>query len=215
MPCSVKVGARSSPLARAQVEEVFKELVYHHSTVTFSPRFLATKGDLDRATSLRDLPKDDFFTREIDELLMAQEIDVAIHSAKDLPATLLSGLKVVALTKGVDPRDVLVLREGATLAHVKRVATSSVRREEAVLALKGDVEFCDIRGTIGERLMRLEEDVDGVVIAEAALIRLGLTHLNRLYLPGETAPLQGRLAVVAREGDREMERLFQCLEYCM
>jgi hydroxymethylbilane synthase len=211
MPYSINVGARGSALSRAQVDEVLRELQRFHPKIIFSPRFSETKGDLDKKTSLRDLPKDDFFTKEVDDLLLKGFVDAAIHSAKDLPEPLPKGLMLVALTKGVDPRDSLVMRHGDHLDNVSLVATSSYRREEAVLALKSGVTFCDIRGTIEERLKRLQDDIDGVVVAEAALIRLGLTSLNRVILPGGAVPMQGRLAVVAREGDLEMERIFKVL----
>ena len=94
------------------------------------------------------------------------------------------------------------------------IGTSSDRREEMVSQLQDDLEFVDIRGTIRERLDRLyERKVDGVVLAEAALIRLGLIHLNRIRLPGETAPMQGRLAVVARKGDEQMRELFSSVHH--
>lgn len=148
--------------------------------------------DLDKTTSLRGLEKSDFFTRELDQMLLNGQIDAAIHSAKDLPDPLPRGLRIAYLSKGLDPRDSLVIKN----QPVKVVATSSVRREEAVKKLFPECKVVDIRGTIEERLAK---DVDGVVIAEAALIRLQLTHLPRIYLPGETAHLQGKIAVVCRE----------------
>lgn len=179
-------GARSSPLSRAQVEEIKQEF-----GLFFDVLWVETVGDLDKETSLREMEKTDFFTRELDQLLLGRKIDAAIHSAKDLPDPLPKGLKVAAFSKGVDPRDSLVIKR----EPIRLVATSSVRREEAVRALFPECEFVDMRGTIHERL---EKDVDGVVIAEAALIRLNLTHLPRIFLPGPTAPMQGKLAIVCR-----------------
>lgn len=208
MPSLIKVGARASPLSIAQVDEVLKEIRLFHPQITFLPHFLKTRGDIDQNTSLRYQPKNDFFTKEVDDLLLSGVVDVAIHSAKDLPEELPNGLKIVAITKGVDNRDALVMRKGYKLSDVKRVATSSIRREEIVKELLGDIEVVDLRGTIGERLDRLYDDVDGVVVAESALIRLGLTELNRAILPGQTAHLQGRLAIVARSDDADMAILF-------
>lgn len=181
------IGARSSPLSRAQVAEIIQEFNLSCQII-----WVDTTGDLDKTTSLRSLEKTDFFTRELDQLLLQGQIDLAIHSAKDLPDPLPKGLKLAALSKGVDPRDSLVIKREPLCV----VATSSQRREEAVKQLYPNCQFVDVRGTIHERLGK---DVDGVVIAEAALIRLGLTHLKRVYLPGETAPLQGKLAIVCRE----------------
>lgn len=200
-PFSVKVGARASTLSKRQVEEVQALL----PDILLEPIYVKTTGDYDRTTSLRTLEKTDFFTREIDAMLLKGACRLAIHSAKDLPDPLPKGLKLIALTKGVDPSDSLVLREKESLKKGVVIATSSVRREEMVRALMPDVAFVDIRGTIEERLAHMHrKKVDGVVIAEAALIRLGLTHLNRIRLPGETAPLQGRLALIACEDDREI-----------
>lgn len=181
------IGARSSPLSRAQVTEARKEFGLEGRVV-----WVTTTGDRDRSISLRSMEKTDFFTRELDEMLLKGEIDLAVHSAKDLPDPLPTGLKLAALSRGVDPRDSLVIRR----EPVKWVATSSVRREEAVRELFPNCQFVDVRGTIEERL---QMDVDGVVVAEAALIRLNLTHLTRVFLPGETAPLQGKLALVCRD----------------
>lgn len=180
-------GARSSPLSRAQVEEIQKEF-----DLFFNVIWVKTRGDFDQKTSLRGLEKSDFFTRELDQMLLDGEIDIAIHSAKDLPDPLPKGLKIAALSKGVDPRDSLVIKK----EPVQLVATSSSRREEAVRQIFPNCQFVDLRGTIHERL---EKDVDGVVVAEAALIRLKLTHLKRLFLPGETVPYQGRVAIVCRD----------------
>lgn len=204
MPSCIKVGARSSPLSRRQVEEVAEAL-----QIELSPLFLETQGDLDQTTSLRSLGKSNFFTDTLDHALLEGHCRIAIHSAKDLPEPLEEGLTLVALTRGLSNRDSLVLRDGDHLRPGMRIATSSERREVATAALCPRLTFVDIRGTIDERIDLLEKRVvDGVVIAEAALIRLNLTHLNTLPLPGPTTPYQGQLAIIARTGDREMEELF-------
>lgn len=205
----ILVGARDSPLSKKQVEEVYLELKQFHPQITFHPLYVKTVGDLDKKRSLRSLDKTDFFTRELDQMVLEKKVRIAIHSAKDLPEPLPKGLVIAALTKGVASFDSLVLRENEQLPHNGVVATSSERREESVRQLYPAARFVDIRGNIQERLEKLHQrTVDGVVIAEAALIRLELTHLTRIRLPGETAPLQGRLAVVAREGDDEILELF-------
>lgn len=186
------IGARASPLSREQVEEVRREFGWEFEVV-----WVKTIGDRDKTTSLRGMEKTDFFTRELDQMLLAGEIDAAIHSAKDLPEPLPKGLKIAALSHGVDPRDSLVIKK----EPMRVVATSSQRREEAVRALFPDCKFVDLRGTIQERL---QKEVDGVVVAEAALIRLHLTHLKRIFLPGPTAPLQGKLAIVCRQNDENI-----------
>ena len=213
----ITVCSRTSALARAQVQEVLQELKIYHSQIEFEVYYLHSRGDLDLLTSLRNLGKTDFFTRELDELVLRGTYRIAIHSAKDLPDPLPSGLSVVCLTKGVNPADSLVLKEGVNLQNLPPaalIATCSPKREEAVLQLRSDFTFCDLRGTIEQRLAKLERnEVDGVVIAEAALIRLKLTHLNRIQLPSATTEGQGRLCVVAQAHDIEMQKLFQCLHY--
>ncbi|MDP1836847.1 MAG: hydroxymethylbilane synthase [Chlamydiales bacterium] len=215
MSFSIKIGARSSPLSKAQIEEVRADLLSFHSHIVLDSILVETTGDLDQKTSLRNLGKTDFFTKQVDELLLTGQCRIAVHSAKDLPETLTPGLELICLTKGQDPSDSLVLREGQTMDSLPSgaiIATSSERRELAVKQLRSDLCFRDIRGTIGQRLAVLERgEADGVVIAEAALIRLGLTHLNRIKLPGPTVPFQGQLAITARHGDSEMRDLFACL----
>ena len=206
----VLVGARSSPLSRAQVAEIARFV-----DVELQPVWVPTQGDKDQQTSLRSLGKTDFFTREIDQMVLDGIVRVGIHSAKDLPDPLREGLRVAAMTTSIDSRDALVMREGMCIRSLKDnavIATSSERREQAALLLRSDFRFKDLRGTIGDRLKQLDcAEVDGVIIAEAALIRLGLTHLNRVYLPGETTAGQGQLAIVCRTNDVEMIELFERL----
>lgn len=213
---TLTVASRGSPLAKAQVIEVQREINLHYPNLTFDCIFVNTMGDKDQETSLRTMDKTDFFTKEIDALLLSGDCRVAIHSAKDLPDPLPDGLTLAAITKGIDPSDALVLKPGLTLKTLSPkpiIATSSERREEAVRKAIPNATFIDIRGTIEQRLLKLQMgEADGVVVAEAALIRLGLTHLNRIKLPGPTAENQGRLAVVVRIDDIDMQILFSSID---
>jgi len=207
---SVSVASRESPLSRAQVREVLEELVLFHPEVQLVSTFVSTIGDRDLNTSLRTLNKTDFFTRDVDELVLNGTCRIAIHSAKDLPDPLPEGIAIVALTKGVDSSDVLVLR----IDEPKRIGSSSERRDEAVKRVFPDAVCLDIRGTIQRRLALLDAgEYDAVVMAEAALIRLQLTHRKRIRLPCEPIPFQGRLAIVAKSDDLEMKQLFSCIHY--
>jgi hydroxymethylbilane synthase len=201
---SIEAAARSSPLSRAQVEEIASEM----PEIDFRMHWVETTGDKDQTKSLRGLEKTDFFTRELDEMVLQNKVRIAIHSAKDLPEPVSSGLRIACITRGVDPRDCLVMRRGHLPFRGMLIATSSQRREEAVRAVQDGVQFVDLRGTIGERLARLDAGVDGVVVAAAALIRLKLVDLNIIYLPGPTVAGQGRLAVVCRKDDEEVIQLF-------
>lgn len=212
----ISVAARASPLSVSQAYEVRALIQKTHPEIEFETHFLKSHGDIDLSTSLRALDKTDFFTREIDALVLNKTCQIAIHSAKDLPESIPEGLKIVAITRGIDPSDSLVLREYDTLETLKPgsiIATSSVRREEVVRSIRNDLCFRDLRGTIHKRLELLQSgEADGVVIAEAALIRLNLSHLNRVRLPGETTEFQGQLAILARACDHEMETLFASLD---
>lgn len=212
----ITVAARASDLSRAQVKEVLRDLRLHHPQVSFKETSLKTSGDLDQKTSLRGMEKTDFFTKEIDQLQLSGKCRISIHSAKDLPEVLADGLSIAAITKCVDSTDSLVIRDGENFSNLPEkfvIATSSLRREEAVRTLFPNVQFKDLRGDIKQRLALLNNyEADGVVVAEAALIRLGLSKLNRIKLPGETTELQGQLAIVIRQDDLEMKNLFSCLD---
>ncbi len=217
MHSSVKeivVGARSSALSQIQVQEIYLLLQNYHPDVVFVKKWFQTQGDLDLQTSLTSLEKTDFFTKEIDDAVLQGLCQVGIHSAKDLADPLPQGLRVVAYTQSIDPSDVLVLREGETLDQLPfqaKIGTSSLRRERNICALRQDLICRDIRGTIEKRLALLDEGVcDGLVVAKAALIRLGIAR-NTLPLDGEIAPMQGRLAVVAKTSDMDMQKIFLCL----
>lgn len=213
---NITVGARKSPLSQAQVKEVLQEIRRYHPDIEFKCIFSETKGDKDQKTSLRALEKTNFFTQEIDDLVLTGQCQIGVHSAKDLPDPLPEGLVIIAMTKGLDPTDSLVLREHERLKDLPTdsiIATSSERREAMVKQLRLDLKFKDLRGSIHQRLDKLTTgEADGVVVAEAALIRLGLTHLNRIRLPGETSPFQGRLAILALRNNLEMQQMFACID---
>lgn len=193
----LRLVSRSSCLAKAQVAEFVLE-----TDAKVEPFFIESTGDLDKKTSLRGLEKSDFFTKELDAWVLEEKADLALHSAKDLAEPLPKGLVCLWMSQGIDSRDALVVRDLIAFKKIEepKVATSSERREEAVRKVVPSACFQDLRGTILERLSFLERGVDGIVVAEAALIRLKLTHLPRLYLPGTTASLQGKLAIIAKEG---------------
>ncbi len=207
---SITVAARSSPLSRAQVREVEVLLQRFDPRISLNPIWLDAYGDRDQVTSLRDLPPSDFFTRDIDACVQCHQARLAIHSAKDLPPECPEGLVVAGLTPCLDPRDALVLREGlGKLPDLAVVATSSPRRDDQVRSQFPHVQIVDLRGTIHARLNRLHLDCHAVVVAECALIRLGLTQMPRIYLEGPTAERQGQLALVCHRQDREMMDLIE------
>ncbi|MBM3192244.1 MAG: hydroxymethylbilane synthase [Chlamydiae bacterium] len=212
----IKVAARDSKLSRMQVQEVLCEFKAFYPTAVFLPHFVKTVGDLDHKMSLLLLGKTDFFTKEVDALVVQGICDVGIHSAKDLPEPLAEGLCLYAITQGVDPSDSLVFQAEQDihlLPFQARVGISSSRRIEMLRSLRQDLVPVDIRGTIEQRLALVEKGtLEAVIIAEAALIRLGLTFLPRYVFPDKTAPLQGKLAVVGRTDNKHLKKIFQKLD---
>lgn len=211
---NIKAGSRGSALALIQVEEIKTLLNETHAPLTLDIKVYATHGDQDKKTSLMGNTADDFFTDALDDALLKNEIDIAIHSAKDLPKQIREGLEVFALTKSADETDAFVgqvpfeqLPKGA------KVATSSPLRAREVKRLNPGVETVDIRGTVTERIRQMEEGYcDGVIVATIALKRLGLEKYIQSIMPWEATPLQGQLAVVGRENDFELKKIFSAMD---
>lgn len=187
--------------------------------IRFEVKRYNTSGDKDKATPISKIEGGDFFTKEIDEALLRGEIDLAVHSAKDLPDNLAPGLFIAAITKSIDPFDVLVAKDDLKLPELKpgaKIGTSSLRRKTQLKNYRKDFQIVDIRGNIEERLELLNEtDLDAIVIAAAGLLRLGLGYRITQRIPFEILkphPLQGALAVEAREDDKEMIDLFSELD---
>lgn len=210
----IRTGSRSSRLARVQVDEIEALLKEHGLSPVLERRFYATQGDRDKTTPLIANTIDDFFTDTLDEALLKKEIDVAIHSAKDLPRKMREGLDIFALTKSPDETDAFIGNVSFDrLPAGAKVATSSPLRREQVKRLNPGVEPVDIRGTIEERIQKVKDGYcDGVIVATVALKRLGLQQHIQNVMPWEAAPLQGQLAVVGRAGDTELKRLFSAID---
>ena len=198
----LKVGTRPSPLAIKQIEEL-KRLF---PKVNFEAVIISTLVDKDRITPLKDVEGGDFFTREIDQALLKGEIDLALHSSKDLPEELIEGLRVVLETESISPFDALVSKgklKLMDLPYSSRVGISSVRRRNQLHAYREDLLPVDVRGNIGGRLHLIDSGrIDALVVAEAALIRLGFTEMISEVFTGVNFtphPKQGSLALIARE----------------
>ena len=206
---SLKVVARNSNLSLRQVEEVFKEL---NNKLEYEIIPVSSYGDRHKEISLMDDVPEDFFTRELDSAILNDEADIAIHSAKDLPFPLPPGLTLIALTKGRMCQDALVSRNNLSLMELPtkaRVGLSSKLRMKNVLSKRKDLEIVSIRGTIEERLKLIEDGyVDAIIVAACALERLEMTDRIAEILPFETHPLQGKLAIVAKNNRPELKKIF-------
>lgn len=208
----LRVGTRPSRLAIRQVEEIAGII----PLVRFEVVSILTKGDADKATPLSYFEGSDFFTGEIEAALLKGEIDVAIHSAKDLEEKIPSQLMIAALTGSVSPYECLVSRSGKTLDGLPLravIGTSSKKRQEAVLRYRKDLIVKDIRGDIEERLHKLDRgEFDAIIVAHVALIRLGLENrIAEIILPAiiKPYPLQGRLAVQIRKERKDLIGIFR------
>jgi uroporphyrinogen III methyltransferase/synthase len=198
-PRHTKVYCRKSPLAMAQVNEVYDMLPHLGCSVDD----IDTYGDRHREISLWDstVPSD-FFTRDLDDrcVFFNDPERIAIHSAKDMPFPVVEGLEIYALTPCRSQTDSLVTRQGETLATLpagSRVATSSPNRRRQLLERRPDLEAVSIRGNIEERIRKvMEGEVDALIVATCALERLDMMSYQSEELDFQTHPLQGQLAVV-------------------
>lgn len=200
----LRVGTRGSRLALAQTNEVVGWLGgWDASVITFN-----TTGDRDKETPIDRVEGTDFFTDRIEKALLEGKIDLAVHSAKDVPDAVPEGLMIAAVTRSIDPDDVLVSRDKLKLAQLPagvKVGTSSRRRKEQLLKLRPDLEVVNLRGNIDERLARLDAgEYNAIVVAAAGLIRLGLEKRINERLSFETVKGQGSLALEIRENDVEL-----------
>lgn len=201
----LSVATRGSTLARTQTAQVVRRLGLDpdHDVDTI---VIATTGDRRLDVELHTLGGVGVFVKEVEEAVLDGRADLAVHSAKDLPARTLAGLALAALPERADARDALV---GSTLAGLPTgavVATGSVRRRAQLAALRPDLRFTSLRGNIETRL-RKAADVDAGVVAVAALDRLGLTeHVAEVLDPAVMLPQvgQGALAVECRADDDEV-----------
>jgi hydroxymethylbilane synthase len=214
----LRIGARSSPLSLAQAEEVAAPLRKRFPDLRFEVVTLSTAGDRDRKSSLVSLGRG-AFVKEIEVALLEGRIDVAVHSAKDVPSDLPEGLTLAGTVPRRDPRDVLVDRWSLPLDELPpgaRLGTSSPRRTAQIKARRPDIEMTPIRGNVGTRLEKARgPDYDGVVLAAAGLARLGRLDEVAEYLPIDVCTPdvgQGTLAVEVREEDRELMEMLERID---
>jgi hydroxymethylbilane synthase len=206
----ITIGSRGSKLAVIQAEELQTKLKEAFPELKYRLVKIKTSGDRQGATALDEFAEPGIFVKEIEKALLDRQIDVAVHSLKDLPTEIPNGLTLAATTARLDPRDVLVSRTGslAELARGSKIGTGSRRRTVQLLALRPDLQICGIRGNIDTRLRKVSDgEYDGVIVAAAAMIRLGLEDMLIEYLPIEhftPAVGQGALGIEIRSEDKEM-----------
>lgn len=219
----VRIGSRGSELALWQAHWIRRELVRLHPRVRTSVEIIRTTGDRILDSPLSGIGEKGLFTKEIEEALLEDRIDLAVHSLKDLPTELPRGLVIGAVSMREDVRDVFIPHPSNPVRTLldqppgATIATGSLRRKSQLLNLRPDFRTVDLRGNLNTRLKKLDEsDWAGMVLARAGVARLGWTDRVGETLSVETilpAVGQGALAVEIREGDALTAGLIRSLEH--
>jgi len=207
----IRIGTRGSKLATIQTEWLLATLKEISPELKVRLVKITTRGDKYGTTSLDKLAGQGIFVKELEKALLDGKIDLAVHSLKDMPTEIPHGLMLGAITARLDPRDILVSRAGnlAKLAPGSKIGTGSHRRAVQLRAIRPDLRICDMRGNIDTRLRKVSDGtVDGIIVAAAAMIRLGWEDKITEYLPtGHFTPAvgQGALGLEIRSVDKEIE----------
>jgi hydroxymethylbilane synthase len=212
----IRIGTRGSPLALRQAEIVRDLLGKAHGMelASFEIVPLKTTGDRVLDRPLADAGGKGLFTKEIDEALLSNRVDLGVHSAKDVPTFLPEGILLASYPEREDPRDVLVARSEISLAELPKgavVGTSSVRRQALVLRARPDVSIKLLRGNVGTRLDKIARgEFDATVLAAAGMRRLGYLEQRHTMLDPLTFPPsvgQGAIGIAVRANDEATARL--------
>lgn len=215
----IRVGTRGSNLALIQTNWAIDRLKEKFPEVEFEVKIIKTKGDKILHLSLDKIGDKGLFVKEIESQLLEGEIDLAVHSMKDMPAEVVEGLKFAAVPKREDPRDVIILREGLNsfdeLPIGATIGTGSKRRKYQLLRKRPDLNIVPIRGNIETRISKIEsENLDGIVLAASGVIRADLEEKITEFLPVDLmipAPAQGALALEIRENDEKLEKMIDAI----
>lgn len=201
----IKIGSRASKLALIQAEQVRQE-IERHFKVSCEIVPIKTTGDKITDKALYDIGGKALFLKELEEALLSNEVDLAVHSMKDVPAEIPDELEIKTVLQGADPRDVLISKVADNIKNLPlkaKVGTCSVRRIAQLLNVRPDLEIVELRGNIITRLEKLEsQNLDAIILAAAGLDRLGIFNRNCYYIEvDEMLPAvgQGVIAVEARK----------------
>ena len=210
----IRAATRGSPLARWQTDRLVRLLAAARPEVTVEVLVVETTGDLDRITPLEQMGGRGVFVKEVQAAVLDGRADIAVHSAKDLPALTPEGLVLACVPERADARDVLVGCRWADLPEGATLATGSIRRRAHLAHLRPDLVFAGLRGNIGTRLEKAA-GFDAVVMAAAALDRLGIRPdvVDRLD-PSILLPQvgQGAMAVECRTADDGVHEILAAVE---
>ncbi len=216
---ALRIGTRASALALWQANRVADLIRSQPGAPAVELVHIKTEGDMRTDVPLWAVDGRAFFTKEIDRALLANEIDVAVHSLKDLSTVLENGVELVAVVERQDPRDALLSRAGAALADLpagSRVGTSSLRRRAFLAHLRPDVQAMELRGNVPTRVEKLQKgEYDAIILASAGLARLGLDkHITARLAIADFTPAvsQGAIGCCSRAGDVEAARWMKTLD---
>jgi hydroxymethylbilane synthase len=204
----VRIATRKSPLALWQAEFVRMELIKRYPDMTVELVCMTTQGDRILDAPLSSAGGKGLFIKELEQALLTGRADLAVHSMKDVTVDMPGGLALPVIMKRADPRDVLIARHGHDLADLPagaRLGTSSLRRQCQLRAQRPDLQVINLRGNVGTRLQKLDNDLfDAIVLAAAGVIRLGLQDRISSYLDMEVmlpAIGQGAIGIQIRKDD--------------
>lgn len=213
------VGTRGSGLALKQTNEVIGKLAAAFPLYRFEPVVVRTSGDVRTDVPLAAVGTEGVFVKELEAALERGEVDIAVHSLKDLPTKLVEGMALGAILPRADARDALVARDARVLSDLPPgavIGTGSLRRRAQLAMINPGWQFKDIRGNLETRLAKLEEgQYDALILACAGLDRLGFARRITQRLPYSAivpAPGQGAIAIEMREGDDEVGRIVGTLD---
>jgi hydroxymethylbilane synthase len=205
MSRSLRIGTRASKLARTQAEMVRAALLTAHPDLAIEICAMTTAGDRELHKQISDWGYKGLFTKELEDALLADMVDIAVHSMKDMPSILPDGLTIAAMLPRADVRDAWVSPRHASIAavpHGATVGSSSARRSAQLLHQRPDLTIVPLRGNVETRLRKLEEGVaEATFLAAAGLVRLGLTdHIRELIAPDAMLPAvaQGAIGIECR-----------------
>ena len=217
---SILIGSRGSTLALAQAKLVVESLKKHMPSLHYRIVAIKTSGDTMHEKGEVPIDSKSVFTKEIEECLLKGEVDMAVHSMKDLTSDLPKGLTVTAVPERADHRDALISRSKRKLEQLPggaRIGTSSPRRKTQLLAARSDLQIVDMHGNVETRLRKLRSgQSDAIILAAAGLDRLGLEqHVTELLSTEIMLPAvgQGALAIQTRESDEEIRDLLSHVEH--
>ncbi len=214
----LRIGTRRSALALWQANHVAALLKAREPALEVELVEIVTRGDKILDSPLAKVGGKGLFVKEIEEQLLGGEVDLAVHSLKDMPAELPEGLVLGSIPEREDPRDAFVSARFKRLEELPRGArlgTSSLRRAAQLKAWRQDLEIVSIRGNVQTRIRKIDEELDGGILAAAGLKRLGLeARIAELLGPERMLPAvgQGALALEIRAGDRNVQPRVEALE---